>query len=66
MPNEIEASQGAPRSLGISEVFSSVVNFIREHVTIEEVILIGLIILLLDEPAEQEILIILLVYILLF
>ncbi len=66
MPNEMESTQRQPWSINIPEIFSSVLKFLKEHITIEEIILVALIILLIDEPVDQDIFIILLIYILLF
>jgi hypothetical protein len=66
MPNEREVfkypwgkGKGLPGLHGI-------LNFVREHIRLEEIILIGLIILLLDESIEDDFLLIILIYILLF
>lgn len=69
-PNEIEAPVPKPRKghevkAGIPD-FSSIVNYLKNNITIEEIILVGLIILLLGEEIKDEFLIIMLVYILLF
>ena len=66
MPNESESarpiwSQGKGHS-GLS----GIAGFIREHIRLEELILIGLIILLLGETIEDDFLLIILIYILLF
>lgn len=66
MPNEREGLKNpwgkkkGPHGLG------GIVSFLREHIGIEEIILIGLIILLLDESIEDDFLLIILIYILLF
>jgi hypothetical protein len=66
MPNEKE---------GLSGIFGGklkipglpiVTDFLKEHIKLEELILIGLIILLLDESIEDDFLLIILIYILLF
>lgn len=45
---------------------SSIINFLKEKITIEEIILIGVIIVLLAEGVEDEFLLLMLVYILIF
>lgn len=66
MPNERE-SYKYPWGKGKgSNSLNGVLNFLREHIRIEEIILVGLIILLLDESLEDDFLLIILVYILLF
>ena len=69
-PNELETPVGKPRKshgvkAGIPD-FSSIVNYLKNNITIEEIILVGLIILLLGEEIKDEFLIIMLIYILLF
>jgi hypothetical protein len=66
MPNELESSSLQPISRKISDSLSSLIRFIKENVTVEEVLLISIIILLLFDSRDNEILIILLIYILLF
>lgn len=77
-PNEVEASAVQARKashgirggmtkglpFGIPNI-SSVVDFLRNRISIEEIILIGLIILLIGEEIKDEFLIIMLIYILL-
>lgn len=66
MPNEREGFKH-PWSKGKGPSgLSSVLNFLREHIRVEEIILISLIILLLDESIEDDFLLIILIYILLF
>jgi hypothetical protein len=65
MPN---VSEGFPGILGKLRIpgLPAVANFLKEHIKLEELILIGLIILLLDESIEDDFLLIMLIYILLF
>lgn len=66
MPNEQEyPSEYVEERRGISGL-SGIVEFVRTHIHVEELILIGLIILVLDESLEDNLLLILLIYILLF
>lgn len=66
LPNEKEV----PRkgwSTGIElPGLKNILDFLREHIGIEEILLIGLIILLIDESFGDELLLIALIYILLF
>ena len=66
LPNEreypYELAEERKKFPGLSSIF----DFIKEHIKVEELILIGLIILLLDEAMEDQLLLIILVYILLF
>lgn len=66
LPNEKEISPNdeSENRKGLS--FSSVIKYIQSHVKIEELILIGLIVLMLDESFEDDLLLIILFYILLF
>jgi len=69
-PNEIEVPSGQVRNshdiqAGMPNI-SSIINFFKSKITIEEIILVGLIILLIGEEIRDEFLIIMLVYILLF
>lgn len=66
LPNEKENHPGLFEERKALPSLAGIVNFIRQHVKIEEIILIGLIILLLDESIEDELLLIILIYILLF
>ncbi len=66
LPNEQEAYPGYHDEKRIFPALGGVVDYIRKHVKIEEIILIGLIILLLDESIEDQLLLIILIYILLF
>ena len=67
LPNEVEAfpdnttEKNSPR-----KQLSGIIKFIQKNVKIEELILIGLLILLLDESFEDDLLLIVLIYILLF
>jgi len=66
LPNEKE---GYPRNDGEKKVIPSlagIANYIKQHVKIEDIILIGLIVLVLDESIEDDLLLIILIYILLF
>lgn len=65
MPNEKEYFPGILGGLRIPGL-PAVIDFFRGHIRLEELILIGLIILLLDESIEDDFLLILLIYILLF
>lgn len=66
MPNEKETTDyfGNDRKKALG--FPAILNFFREHVKIEELILVGLIFLVLDESIEDDFLLIILVYILIF
>lgn len=66
LPNEQENSTAYPDEKRKLPGLSSVVDFVREHIHIEELILIGLIILMLEESMEDNVLLVLLFYILLF
>jgi hypothetical protein len=66
LPNEQEYTEAYHEERRILPGLSSVVDFVREHIHIEELILIGLIILLLDESMEDNLLLVLLFYILIF
>lgn len=66
LPNEEEGPR-FPWSSGTGlPSLNRIIGFLREHITLEEIILIGLIILLLSESLEDELLLIILIYILLF
>lgn len=66
LPNEREGFKHPwSKGKGLSGL-NGVLDFLREHIRVEEIILIGLIILLLDESIEDDFLLIILVYILLF
>ena len=65
MPNEMESSYGHWIDKKIPW-FNNILEFVREHVKVEELILVGLILLLLEESIEDELLLIMLIYILLF
>ncbi len=66
LPNEKEIRQegGFETRTGLS--LSNIVQYIRRHIKIEELILLGLIVLMLDESFEDDLLLIILIYILLF
>ncbi len=68
LPNEKEVPYISGTNIGrkISSPLSGIIRFIQKNIKIEEIILIGLIILLLDEAFEDDLLLIALVYILLF
>lgn len=67
LPNEKEALYDcAPKKRKTLNPLSSVIKYLQKNIKIEELILIGLIILLLDESFEDDLLLIVLVYILLF
>ena len=66
MPNEKEASYGYFGGKKNPHGIQSIFEFIKKRISIEELILIGLIILLLDESMEDDFLLLILIYILLF
>ena len=72
LPNEKETSaketsaQNHNTPPRFAPFLSGMVNYIRHHVKIEDIILIGLIILILDESIDDDLLLIILIYILLF
>jgi hypothetical protein len=66
MPNEKETTNYYWKKKKKTSGFPAVLDFIKEHVKIEELLLIGLIFLLFDESIEDDFLLIILVYILLF
>ncbi len=66
LPNERESYKYPWGKSNGPNGLNGVLNFLREHIRIEEIILVGLIILLLDESLEDDFLLIILVYILLF
>jgi hypothetical protein len=66
LPNERETVPGFAAEKRWVPSLAGIISFIREHVKIEEIILIGLIILMLDESIEDDLLLIILIYILLF
>lgn len=67
LPNEVEAfpdyttEKSTPRN-----PLYGIIKYIQKNIKIEELLLIGLIILLLDESFEDDLLLIVLIYILLF
>ena len=65
MPNEMESSNEHWIDKKLPW-YVTVFDFFKEHVKIEELILIGLILLLIEESIEDEFLLIMLIYILLF
>jgi hypothetical protein len=66
LPNEKEIYPGHVAEKKKVQPLAGVLDFVREHIKIEELILIGLIILMLDESIEDDLLLIILIYILLF
>lgn len=67
LPNEIEAFPDHTTEKNIPRnPLSGIIKYIQKNVKIEELLLIGLIILLLDESFEDDLLLIILIYILLF
>jgi len=66
LPNEKEAiSEFAGERKKISPIYD-VIRYLQKHVKIEELILVGLIVLMLDEAIDDDLLLIILFYILLF
>jgi hypothetical protein len=71
LPNisETETENNAPLDLSRSQHFlkrskrPSILDFLKERISIEELLLVGLIFLLFDEALDDELLLILLVYI---
>ena len=66
LPNEKETFPGHITENKRVPTLAGIFDFLREHIKIEEIILIGLIILMLDEALEDDLLLIILIYILLF
>ncbi len=66
LPNEKEVKNVGAAKTQRDFSLGKFVNYIRKHITIEEIILLGLIVLLLDESFEDDLLLIILLYILLF
>ncbi len=66
LPNEREAFSDNVQKRTVPSTLSGIIHYVRRHVKVEELILIGLIILLLDESFEDDLLLIILIYILLF
>ncbi len=66
LPNEKEALPGHAAGKKKAPALAGILDFVRGHIRIEELILIGLIILMLDESIEDDLLLIILIYILLF
>jgi hypothetical protein len=66
LPNEKEIQQKGDfeNQKGLS--LSNIIRYIQSHIKIEELILLGLIVLMLDESFEDDLLLIILIYILLF
>lgn len=66
LPNEKEAlSEFTGERKKLSPLYD-VIRYIQKHVKIEELILVGLIVLMLDEAIDDDLLLIILFYILLF
>lgn len=64
LPTEVEiSSDTAENTRGAHK--PSIFNILKGRITIEEIILLGLIVLLLDEGIEDDMILILLIYILL-
>jgi len=67
LPNEKEAFPDYfPERKKRPAPIAAIIRYIQKHVKIEELILIGLIVLMLDESIEDDLLLIILIYILLF
>lgn len=66
LPNERESLPESPAEKRTVPTLAGFVNYLRRHIKIEDIILIGLIILMLDEAIEDDLLLIILIYILLF
>lgn len=66
LPNEIETYPGHITEKRRVPSLAGIFDFIRGYIKIEEIILIGLIILMLDEAIDDDLLLIILIYILLF
>jgi hypothetical protein len=64
-PNNIENTSDSLTRKQTKTPFS-VINFFKDKITIEEIILIGVIFILLEEGVEDEFLLLMLVYILIF
>lgn len=64
-PNNIENTSGSLNRKQTKTPFS-LFNFFKDKITIEEIILIGVIFILLEEGVEDEFLLLMLVYILIF
>lgn len=66
LPNEREGYTDHMKEKRALPSLYGIVNYIRRHIKIEEIMLIGLIVLMLDESIEDDLLLIILIYILLF
>lgn len=66
LPNEKEIQPGSDFDTRKGLSLSGVIRYIQNHIKIEEIILLGLIVLILDESFEDDLLLIILIYILLF
>lgn len=66
LPNEKEVQTDEEHERKRGFTFSKIIKYIQKHITIEELILVGLILLILDESFEDDLLLIILIYILLF
>lgn len=66
LPNEIEASEVSLHNSRNRTGKTSFLSNLKDRIHLEEIILLGLIFLLLDEKVEDDFLLLLLVYILIF
>jgi hypothetical protein len=66
LPNEKEIQQKGEFETRKGLSLSNIIRYIQRHIKIEEIILLGLIVLMLDESFEDDLLLIILIYILLF
>lgn len=66
LPNEKEIKQKSDFENRKGLSLQNIIRYIQTHVKIEEIILLGLIVLMLDESFEDDLLLIILIYILLF
>jgi hypothetical protein len=67
LPNEKEVFPDyIPERKKRQSPLAAIIRYIQKHVKIEELILLGLIVLMLDESFEDDLLLIILIYILLF
>jgi len=63
LPNEEESSEGTDETRKLHK--PSILDFFKNHIRLEEIILLGIIFVLLDEGIDDEFLLIILIYILL-
>ncbi len=66
LPNEKEIQQKSDSETRKGLSLPNIIRYIQSHIKIEELILLGLIVLMLDESFEDDLLLIILIYILLF